>query len=66
MKQEQRKLGENSLNILFDNIFKCQVESQSVTSNNVLLGEQITCIFGMNRAHCDTSIKVGMGHIYGH
>ena len=28
--------------------------------------EQITCIFGVNRANCDTSTKVGMGHIYGH
>ena len=32
----------------------------------VLLVEQITCIFGVNRAHCDTSTKVGMGHLYGH
>ena len=30
------------------------------------LVEQITCIFGVNRANCDTSTKVGMGHLYGH
>ena len=28
--------------------------------------EQITCIFVVNRANCDTSTKVGMGHLYGH
>ena len=28
--------------------------------------EQITCIFGVNRANCDTSTKVGIGHLYGH
>ena len=28
--------------------------------------EQIKCIFGLNRANCDTSTKVGMGHLYGH
>ena len=31
-----------------------------------LIVEQITCIFGVNRANCDTSTKVGMGNLYGH
>ena len=31
-----------------------------------LLVEQITCILGVNRANCDTSTKIGIGHLYGH
>ena len=31
-----------------------------------IIVEQTTCIFGVNRANCDTITKVGMGHLHGH
>ena len=31
---------------------------------NTLTVEQISCICGMNRAHCDTDTNVGMWHFY--
>ena len=35
-------------------------------TRRLALVEQITCIFGVNRANCDTRTKVGIGHLYGH
>ena len=40
--------------------------NRQLCDNYRYIVEQITCIFGVNRANCDTSTKVGIGHLYGH
>ena len=47
----------------FGLIHICSSDGRVSTS---ALVEQITCIFGVNHANCDTSTKVGIGYLYGH
>ena len=44
---------------------KTATECWNILRGELDIVEQITCIFGVNRANSDTSAIFGMGHLYG-